>query len=129
MEKKTKSGIKIAVFIISAVIAFFTYKSGDTIWRLLFAIAIGLVFNIASIGIVNVFDQNYKGKSSIADKIQSLMLTIVFPILFVIILIYLNNGYHNENLGARAWIALIAAGIINTILVWLVAFIVKMFEK
>lgn len=126
MEKNTKIGIEIAIFVISAVIAFFSYKLGDTLSRIGYAIAIGLVFDIASTGIVNIFDEEFRENSDITGKITSLLSTLVFPILFFVLYDYFRN---DGNRCVSAWSSLFVSIIIFGALYLLVKFIAKTFNK
>lgn len=104
MKKNTI--IDIAAFAIPAIIAFVSYDYVDMVYRVAYAIAIGLAFTFPIGAIANGADEEYRKNASTAEKINLLMAIVAFPILYLIV-----SGYygHTVSKAASAWASLIVA--------------------
>jgi len=129
MKKSTI--IDIAAFVIPAVLAFLSYSYGDMLYRVAYALAIGLVFFFPIGMITQGADAEYRANASTADKVILLIKIMVFPIAYFL----LSSFYHNHNDEYRwerasiAWSSL-AIGIVITLVVSKIfEYVIKLFRK
>jgi len=124
MKKNTI--IDIAAFAIPAIIAFISYDYVDMVYRVAYAIAIGLTFTFPIGAIANGADEEYRKNASTADKINLLMGIVAFPILYLIV-----SGYygHANSKAATAWASLMVGLIGAYCLGKAINYVVQLFSR
>jgi MFS family permease len=127
MKKSTL--IEIAAFVIAAVIAYLSYSWGDTVNRVGYAVAIGLVFCLPIGAIATGADPEYRKNATTTAKINLLLMIVVFPILYLAI----SDTYsHMRNYPGKtmiAWCSFLLSGGITYVIGKAIEYVINLFSK
>ncbi len=128
---KKDSIIEFAAFLIPAILAFLSFNYGGTLARIGYAIAIGLVVLIPVAEIIKGAKKEFRQTAPISEKVGTLIHILVFPLSYLFIYDFYAHNYDSNEMGrcGRAWISLIVALAISMIVLAIVKYIIKMFEK
>lgn len=126
---KKENLIEIAAFIIPAVVAYMSYSFGETFYRIVYALSIGAAFYFPVAIIVKGADEDFRKNAPVSEKVTTLLSIVVFPVLFYLLYSYYDAHPQSGGRAARAFTSLIIAILGTWIVVLVVKYIFKMFEK
>ena len=126
---KKKNLIEITAFIIPAVVAYMSYHYGDTFYKIVYALSMGTAFYFPVAMIIKGADEDFRKNASVSEKVTTLLSIVVFPVLYYLLYTYYDAHIQSVNRAVKALTSLIIAVLGTYIVVLIVKYIFKMFEK
>ena len=126
---KKENVIEIAAFIIPAVLAYISYSYGETFYRIVYAISIGFAFYFPVAMIVKGAGEDFRKNAPVSEKVATLLTIVAFPVLYYLLYTYYEAHPQSGGRSVRAFASLLIAILGTWIVVSVVKYIFKMFEK